>query len=98
MLNPIEPPPMGDVSLREAFSIVKGRMALEGNIEIGDIMTATTDEIRYLVDRALDECENRFVLGLTTGFMEVPEPSSQMIENELLYLRYGYERLLSMGK
>ena len=43
MLNPIEPPPMGDLSLREAFSLAGGRMALEGNIEIGDIMTASPD-------------------------------------------------------
>jgi len=93
MLNPIEPPPMGDVSLREAFSIAGGRMALEGNIEIGDIMTAAPDEIRYLIDRALSECGERYVLGLTTGYMEAPVPSAVMIDNLMLYLRYGYERL-----
>ncbi|NLG25159.1 MAG: hypothetical protein GX558_07360 [Clostridiales bacterium] len=98
MLNPIEPPPMGDLSLREAFSLAGGRMALEGNIEIGDIMTASPDYIRFLVDRALNECENRFVLGLTTGYMEVPTPPARMIENELLFLRYGYERLEAMRR
>ena len=98
MLNPIEPPPMGDVSLQEAFSIANGRMALEGNIEIGDIMTATSDEIRYYIDRALDECEDRFVLGLTTGYMEAPAPPAVMIDNLMLYLRYGYERLQKMGR
>jgi len=98
MLNPIEPPPMGDVSLREAFSIVGGKMALEGNIQIGDIMTATPDEIRFLVDRALSECDERFVLGLTTGYMEAPIPPATMIDNLMLYLRYGYERLQEMAR
>ena len=35
-LNPIEPPPMGDILLSEAKERVKGRMCLEGNIEVGD--------------------------------------------------------------
>ena len=93
MLNPIEPPPMGDVSLREAFQIADGRMALEGNIQIGDIITGSDELIRSLVDRAIDEAGERFVLGLTTGYMEVPEPPEAMIRNLLLYLEYGYQRL-----
>jgi len=98
MLNPIEPPPMGDVSLKEAFAIAGGRMALEGNIQIGDIMIAPPDEIRFLVDRALAECESRFVLALTTGYMEVPVPPKRMIDNLMLFLRYGYERLQAMSR
>jgi len=97
MLNPIEPPPMGDITLREAFAMVDGKMALEGNIQIGDVMTASADEIRHLVDRALDECENRFVLGLTAGYMEVPEPPAVLIDNLMLFLTYGLERLQAMA-
>ena len=94
MLNPIEPPPMGDVSLREAFDIADGRMALEGNIEIGEIMRSPRERIRELVDRALDECDERFVLGLSTGYMEVPIPPHCMIDNELEFLTYGYEQIV----
>ena len=95
MLNPVEPPPMGDVSLREAFGIAGGRMALEGNLQIGDVMTASPERLRFLIDRAAEEAGERFVLGLTTSYMEVPEPDRRLIDNLLLYLRYGLERLES---
>jgi len=98
MLNPIEPPPMGDISLADAFNAAGGRMALEGNIEIGDVMTASPDEIRFLVDRAIAESGARFVLGLTAGYMEVPVPPKTFIDNLLLYLSYGYERVQSLNR
>lgn len=46
VLHPIEPPPMGDISAREAKERARGRMALEGNIQIADLYEHSPDDIR----------------------------------------------------
>ena len=45
MTNPVEAPPSGDVTIKEAISIVQDRMVLEGNIQYADLETAPVDEI-----------------------------------------------------
>ena len=54
VLNPIEPPPMGDITLSEAFARVGDRMALEGNIETHDLMTENRDKVCEIVRNAID--------------------------------------------
>jgi len=46
VLNPIEPPPMGDITLEQAFARVGRRMGLEGNIETHDVMVGTPEVLR----------------------------------------------------
>ncbi len=87
VLNPIEPPPMGDVTLPEAFARVGDRMGLEGNIETHDLMTAAPERIRALVREAMAAGRGRrFILCPSSGYMEVPQPSERNIENLLAYL------------
>jgi hypothetical protein len=38
VLNPIEPPPMGDICMAEAFARVDDRMGLEGGVETHDLI------------------------------------------------------------
>ncbi len=93
VLNPIEPPPMGDISLEEACRISAGRMALEGNIEIHEIMEADEARLRWLIEDSVRTGAKygRFILCPSAGFMEVPQPSERMLRNLLTYIEYGLE-------
>ncbi len=46
VLHPLEPPPQGDITAAEAKAAARGRMSLEGNIQIDRMYSATPDEIR----------------------------------------------------
>jgi len=46
VLHPIEPPPMGDVTAAEAKEMLRGRITIEGNIQIADFHDRTPEEIR----------------------------------------------------
>ena len=90
VLNPIEPPPMGDVTLAEAFNLVGERMGLEGNIETHDLMTATRERICELVHKAIDAGRGRrFILCPTSGYMECPNPEEHLIKNLLTFVQEG---------
>ncbi len=49
VLHPFEAPPMGDVTPREAKEALRGRITLEGNIQIADMYEADPDNIRAQV-------------------------------------------------
>ncbi|OGV64232.1 MAG: hypothetical protein A3K19_00290 [Lentisphaerae bacterium RIFOXYB12_FULL_65_16] len=90
VLNPIEPPPMGDLTLPEAFARVGTRMGLEGNIESHDLMSATPEHIRGLVEQAVSAGRgHRHILCQSSGYMEWPFPEERMIQNCLTYIREG---------
>ena len=59
VLHPFEAPPMGDITAAEAKELARGRMCLEGNIQIGDMYERTPDEIaaqtRALIADAFDD-------------------------------------------
>lgn len=44
-LHPVEPPPMGDVTLAQAVQRIGHRTCLEGNIQIGDLYAGRTEDI-----------------------------------------------------
>ena len=46
VLHPFEAPPMGDITAREAKARVRGRITIEGNIQIADMYERTPAEIR----------------------------------------------------
>ncbi len=54
-IDPVEPPPQGDIAFAEARRRVGDKMTLYGNIEFLDMETRTPDEIETLVRRAFDE-------------------------------------------
>lgn len=95
VLNPIEPPPSGDVTLSEAFALAGGRMGLEGNIEIQSLLMDTPENVRAMIQKsaALGKENGRFILCPSSGYMEDCNPSPAYIENLMLYLNYGYECL-----
>lgn len=46
VLHPFEPPPMGDMMAAEAKAFARGKLCLEGNIQINRMFEASADEIR----------------------------------------------------
>lgn len=46
VLHPFEAPPMGDITAREAKAAVRGRICLEGNIQIADMYDSAPEDIR----------------------------------------------------
>ncbi len=67
-LDPIEPPPQGDISLAYAREHVGERIVLFGNIEVSDIENLDTEEFRPRVDTALREG----TAGTGRGFVLMP--------------------------
>lgn len=55
ILHPIEAPPMGDVTLRDAKDVLGNKVCIEGNIQIGDMYAASPDKIREMASQVIDE-------------------------------------------
>ena len=95
VLNPIEPPPMGDCTIEQALNEADGRIILEGNIEINDLLNQDRDYIREFLENTMKKSYeytgNRFILCPSAGYMEYIEPSEKYIDNLLTYIDYGAE-------
>ncbi|MDD5707390.1 MAG: uroporphyrinogen decarboxylase family protein [Kiritimatiellae bacterium] len=90
VLNPIEPPPMGDVSMAEAFEIVGDHMGLEGGVETHDLMTAPSARIHEMVHEVLDAGRGRrLILCPSSGYYESVFPSEDEIRNWLHFIDEG---------
>ena len=91
VLNPVEPPPMGDVTLAQAKARVGHRITLEGNIEQGEFYRASTSRIRQLVRQAIREGAPGygFILCPTSGFQEWSEVDDRYVANYLAYIDEG---------
>jgi len=55
VLHPFEAPPRGDILPREAKEMVRGRMCLEGNIQIADMYDKSPDDIRAQVSALIKD-------------------------------------------
>lgn len=100
VLNPIEPPPMGDVSMAEAFALVDGRMGLEGGIETHDLMTAPRARLHEMLHAVLDAGrDRRLILCPSSGYTESVFPSDAEIRNWSYFIDEGvrYAETLADG-
>lgn len=93
VLNPLEPPKNGDVVLSEIAERFGSRIGLEGNIEIQELLTAETEDLKELMREcvAAGAKSGRFILCPSAGFMEYVNPELRYIDNLMTYLYYGYE-------
>ena len=73
VLHPFEAPPLGDISVREAKEAVRGRICLEGNIQIGDMYDLGPDAIRAqteaLIRDAFDDGRGLIVCPTASPFI-----------------------------
>jgi len=93
VLNPLEPPKNGDIHMGEIISRFGNRIGWEGNIEIQDLILASPERVKELIDECvrLGSASSRFILCPSAGFNEYTQPSPEYINNLLLYLTYGLE-------
>lgn len=90
-LDPIEPPPQGDVELREVRERYGREMVLFGNIEASDIENLPTPRFAEKVKRALDEG----TAGEGRGFVLMPSSCPYGRTLSLLALR-NYETMVDL--
>ena len=92
-LNPLEPPKNGDVDMAEVARTFKGRIGLEGNIEMQELLLEDTDILKESIKNCVEAGKEsgRFILCPSSGFMEYPRPTQHFINNLMTYLDYGYE-------
>ena len=93
VLNPLEPPPNGDIDLNDIIARYGNRIGWEGNIELQEIMRSSKDRLAYLIDEcvAAGSESGRFILCPSAGYMDYPFPSEQYIDNLMFYLQHGFE-------
>ena len=92
-LNPIEPPPMGDVTLAEAKARVGSRMCLEGNIQQGDFYVLTARQMREKVAEAIAAGApgGAFILCPTSSPWQTADLSERALQNYLTFIEAGLE-------
>lgn len=88
VLEPLEPPPQGDIHLEEALSMSEGRICLMGYLQDQDFYTLSTDEIKKKVEEI---CR---LVGVRTGYIMTPTatpfmfpPPKQFKENYMQFIR-----------
>jgi hypothetical protein len=65
--DPVEPPPAGDVTFREAREIVQDRLTLIGNLEFDELENREPDYIASRVKEILSHGSDRLVIGSSAG-------------------------------
>lgn len=82
-LNPIEPPPVGKLTLADAKRRVGGHMTLEGGIEVGDFELKSPDVIEDTVRRVMvmGKPGGRFILCPSSDHSHWTDMSLRIAEN-----------------
>lgn len=90
-LQPLEPPPWGNIALADAKRRAAGRMALEGNIEKHELYRSSPEEIRARVIGAIQDAApgGGFILGASAGVQEWPVCTERTVQNFLTYIETG---------
>ena len=90
-LNPMEPPPVGKITLAQAKERVDGRMCLEGGVEDGDLLDRTSSEITRIVEQvvAMGKPGGGFILCPTSSPTTVPTLTDRHIANYRAYVETG---------
>ena len=90
LLDPLEPPPDGDLPLAEAKERARGRLALIGNLEFRHLEFATPQEIEEMVRRAICEGPPE---GLILGCSATPitTVTDRYRDNAIRYIEAGLE-------
>ena len=83
VLHPFEAPPMGDITPAEAKALARGRLCLEGNLQISDMYERTPEEIRLqtqaLIAAAFDD--HRGLIVCPTASPYIPGAGERCFES-----------------
>lgn len=89
MLDPVEPPPDGDVTMQEARQLTEGRITLMGNIEVRELEFASVSRIRELVRTAISGAGDRMILYPSATPISKLTPRYR--DNAIAYIEAGLE-------
>lgn len=97
-LEPLEPPPFGDIDLRQAKRLVGDRMLLSGNVPSQSFITMSLEEVRQCVRQAIEAGApgGGFTLRTTggtagTNAVRTPEQMVVLLERIQAYIDAGLE-------
>ncbi len=87
-LNPIEPPPIGGLTLADAKRRVAGRMTLEGGIEVGDFELCGAAEVAETTARLMEQGKpgGRFILCPSSSHSHWPDMAPHIAENYRVFV------------
>jgi|ETNmetMinimDraft_30_1059905.scaffolds.fasta_scaffold00853_2 hypothetical protein len=90
-LNPIEPPPMGNLTLAEAKERIGGKMSLEGGVQNGDFDLLSTEEMAKVVENAVLQGKpgGGYILCPTSSPTTWPVLNELHIENYRTFVETG---------
>jgi hypothetical protein len=88
MLDPVEPPPDGDIEIGEAKRRAAGRMTLMGNIEFRHLEFATPQEIDEMVRRAICDGPKDHLI-LFPSATAISRISDRYRDNAIQYIESG---------
>ena len=87
-IDPVEPPPQGDIEFAAAKRRAAGRMTLWGNIEFLDMETGAPDQIEEKVRRAIED-GGKAHMGLFPSSVPHERHSEKFLANAQRYLEAG---------
>ncbi|KPJ55769.1 MAG: hypothetical protein AMS16_03660 [Planctomycetes bacterium DG_58] len=91
-LHPMEAPPMGDIELPEAKRRLKGKICIEGNLQIGELQMSTPERIRELTRRIIeDAAEDGGLILSPTASPFWPTLCDRTRDNYLAFIEAGRE-------
>ncbi len=95
MLEPMEPPPQGDIALDEALEYVDGRICLTGYVQDRDLYTAKPGEMRTKVEAIREMVAGRSgqIMMNTTSPRMYPLPP-QYVHNYVEFIGAASEALV----
>lgn len=67
VLDPIEPPPAGDLTFKEALDLSRGKLTLAGNIDFSDLEHLAPEQIDEQVKEIFNNKSNRIILNATAA-------------------------------
>jgi hypothetical protein len=90
-VHPVEPPPMGDVTLADAVRRIGHRTCIEGNIQIGDLYAGRTDDLIAQVRRNIEVTGCRGYVLSPTASPHTPVLEPLTVRNYLAMIETAVE-------
>ena len=88
VLDPVEPPPMGDITLAEAKRRAEGRMTLMGNLQNGWFDTLSDEEMEAVCVQAMEEGKpgGCFIYSTTSTLGTWPRANGRITRNYEIFV------------
>jgi hypothetical protein len=88
VLHPVEAPPMGNVTAAQAKAVLRGKVCIEGNVQVGDLFTLPPDEIERQVAALIrDAGRGGGLIVAPTASPYPPVCSERMLTNYVQMIR-----------